>query len=147
MIYRLCLSVEDIINNTINQSSQDFRGLRTQKGDIDIVFEDFVITADDRSALVTEMKNISASIYQQIKGYVCNWYIDDDLCFYIKTNAPFIGVDIIINNIVVYALLAWWYETRLPELSLAYREKVDAQISALISAVTPKFAERRLRMF
>lgn len=148
MIVSFSQSVSKIIKDTIAQCSQDFRGLRTQKLDMDIIFDDFVMTEDDTPSLTDELENISVLIYQNLKAYTLAWSFYQgkiDIEFESSSNASI--VTRIMLNIYIYALLAWWYETRLPDLSLSYRTKMDAQMSALISAVAPKFAERRLRMF
>ena len=148
MIVSFSQSVSKIIKDTIAQCSQDFRGLRTQKLDMDIIFDDFVMTEDDTPSLTNELENISVFIYQNLKAYTLSWSLyqgEIDIEFESSSNASI--VTRIMLNIYIYALLAWWYETRLPDLSLSYRTKMDAQMSALISAVAPKFAERRLRMF
>lgn len=148
MIVTFSQSVSKIIKDTIAQCSQDFIGLRTQKLDMDIIFDDFVMTEDDTPSLTNELENISVFIYQNLKAYTLSWSLyqgEIDFEFESSSNASI--VTRIMLNIYIYALLAWWYETRLPDLSLSYRTNMDAQMSALISAVAPKFAERRLRMF
>lgn len=147
MIHRLSVPIDVVIKKSISQNSQDFRGLRTQKPDMDIIFEDFVMTEDDTTAITSEIMNISALIYSRIKGYVCQWYVDTEVCFYIHNDIEPNSTELMLQNILVYSVLAWWYETRLPELSLSYKEKVDFMLSSLLEMVTPKFATRKLRMF
>lgn len=148
MIVSFSQSVSKIIKDTIAQCSQDFRGLRTQKLDMDIIFDDFVMTEDDKPSLTNELENISVFIYQNLKAYTLVWsFYQGEIDIELESSSNASIVTPIMLNIYIYALLAWWYETRLPDLSLSYRTKMDAQMSALISAVAPKFAERRLRMF
>lgn len=148
MIQRVSISVEDVIRAAIHQSAQDFRALRALKGsDINLTYEDFVLTQDDAEAITTEIKNISAQIYESIKGYVCQWYVDVEVCYYIKGEVCSNTVQSIIHNILLYTILAWWFDFRLPDAAVTYREKASIQLSALVGAVVPKFAKRKLRMF
>lgn len=147
MIHRISISVEDIIQETINQNSQDFRGMRTLKPEFDAVFEDFVATTDDAEAINSQLKNISAMIYQEIKGYVSQWYVDAEVCYYVNSEIDSISLEMILRNTLVYAILSWWYQLRMPELSASYFDKYTIQLAALRNAVTPKFYNRKLRMF
>lgn len=147
MIHRLSIPIDRVFKECIALNSQDFRGLRTQRPDMDIVFEDFVMTEDDLSAITSEILNISAVIYTKIKGYVCQWYVDSEVCFYIHNDMDAYSTEQILLNTLVYSVLAWWYETRLPDLSVVYREKANLALSSLMEMITPKFATRKLRMF
>lgn len=147
MIHRISISVEDIIKEAINQNSQDFRGLRTLKPEFDAVFEDFVATTDDTEAINSQIKNISARIYQEVKSYVSQWYVDAEVCYYINSDVESISLEQILRNTLVYAILSWWYQIRMPELSASYNDKYTIELSALRAAVLPKFYQRRLRHF
>lgn len=148
MIQQFNLSRSKIIEHTMAQCSQDFRGLRTQKMDMDTIFEDFAMAPDDSDAMWLEAENISVMIHQATKAYVSSWSIvEQGVTFAFDTTADEVVIARTLLNIYIYSLLAWWYESRLPDLSLSYRTKADDQLSELIGAVTPKFAERRLRMF
>lgn len=145
---RLNIPIDTIIDDAINQCSQDFRGLRILRPEVDITFTDFVMTPDDKTALANEIKSIVSSVYQSIKGYVCQWYIDtEEVCFYLRTPADSVALESTFKDVVVYSLLSWWYEPRIGDLAVVYRDKAALQLSALISSVYPKFSKRRLRMF
>ena len=147
MIHRISIPTEDIIKEAIKLNSQDFRGLRILKPELDAAFEDFVLTTDDADAMNSQVKIIATEIYQKIKGYVLQWYVDAEVCYYVKSPIDTSSLEIILRNVGVYSILAWWYETRLPELSISYRDKATLQLSALTSAVIPTFGKRKLRMF
>lgn len=148
MTQRLNITIDSIIEDATNQSAQVFRGLRVTKPEIDLTYSDFVMTPDDRDALITEMKSIVSSIYQSIKGYVCQWYIDtEEICFYLRTSADSTALGNTLKDVAVYSLLAWWYETRVGDLAASYREKATLQLSALIGSIYPKFAKRQIRYF
>lgn len=147
MIQRVAISIDSIIDKTIAQSSQDFRSLRTQKPDIDTLFPDFVVTPDDRLAIVDRIKTVSAYIYQGLKDYVCQWYVDEYVCFYFKTDADPLFVENSVYNIMSSSILSWWYTLRLPELADVYTRNSNAYYVELKNAVIPMFGTRRLRMF
>lgn len=147
MIQRIAIPVDTIIKKVIDQCSQDFRGLRTQKPDIDILFQDFVITPDDKGSLIEEIKHVVTDIQLTLKDYICQWYIDEEVCFYFKTCADILSVENKLCNTIVFSVLAWWYNLRLPELSNVYRDKSINNLSDLQMAITPKFGKRKLRMF
>lgn len=147
MIQRVAISIDSIIDKTIAQSSQDFRSLRTQKPDIDTLFPDFVITPDDRQAIVDRINTIASYIYDGLKDYVCQWYIDEDVCFYIKTNADMLAIENYLHKIMSNSILSWWYNLRLPELADVYTRESNTYYIMLKNAVMPMFGSRRLRFF
>lgn len=143
----LNISIDDIIERSINQCSQDFRGLRTQKPDIDLLYEDMVLTLDDSVSITNEIYNTAALIYQRLRGYISDWGVTPDITYTINTERNLVGLEGLAMDIFVYSVLAWWYETRLPDYATRYAMKAADRLDAFYSATTPKFAERRLRMF
>lgn len=143
----LTISINDIIERSIHQCSQDFRGLRTQKPDIDLIYEDFALTMDDAEAMTKEIYNTAALVYQRLRGYITDWGVTPDVTYTINTERNLTGLETLAVDIFVYSVLAWWYETRMPDLATSYAMKGAERLDSFYSAVTPKFAERRLRMF
>lgn len=147
MIQRISISIDEIQEKVEKQCAQDFRGLRILKPEIDTAFEDFVLTADDSEAVAEEIKNSTVVIYQSLRDYICQWYIDSEVCFYINTNADYTTLEQLLKKILISSVLAWWYNVRVADLSASYLNESAAAISQLVSTVTPKFATRKLRMF
>lgn len=146
--------MEDIVNDAIMQSSADFRALRSnsteQVAGIDNIYEDFVITPDDKLLIIEEVRGFVPILYQSLRAYTPKYYADDDsVVFHIETPDCNAGQRLtdVMRKCIMWHILGWWYEVRSAELSARYYEKSTGTVSDMLSIVLPRFTVRRLRFF
>lgn len=150
----ITLSMTDIMKRAMSQSSADFRALRStateQAAGADNIYEDFVITPDDKPLIVEQVQGVVPMLYQSVRAYSPKYYVDDEaVMFNIVAQDCNAGqrLSVLLLNSIVYAILGWWYELRAAELSSRYYDKSQRAIGDILSVVIPMFYERRLRYF
>lgn len=153
-IHTITLMMDGIVDDAIAQSSADFRAFRStateQSANADNIYEDFVMTRDDKPLIVGEVRALVPMLYQQIRAYTPAYYADDaSVVFRIESQDANAGQRLmeLLRKCIVWHILGWWYEMRSAELSARYYEKSTAAISDILSIVVPRFAERKLRYF
>lgn len=150
----ISISMDDIVNDAIIQSSADFRALRStateQVAGIDNVYEDFVITPDDKPLIIGEVYGFVPLLYQSVRAYSPRYYVDDtSIEFEIIAQDCNAGQRLVelYRKCIVWDILGWWYNLRSAELSASYYEKSAGAVSDILSIVIPRFIDRRLRYF
>ena len=150
----ISLTMDDIVNTAIAQSSADFRAMRStateQSAGADNIYEDFVITPDDKPLIVEQVRGVVPSLYQSVRAYSPKYYADDEaVMFNIVAQDCNAGQRLteLVRKCIVWNILGWWYELRSAELSARYYEKSAGVVSDILSVVIPQFTERRLRYF
>ena len=154
MIHFIEILNRDIFEAVERETSQNFRALRApatqQGGDIDISFEDMVVTTDDYPALSEQLKVVIPAIYQDVRGYTPEYFVEDNGFGYaVEASDCNAGSRLtpLFEKIVQYMLLAWWYNLRAPQLAQQYSVSAADTMSAIRSIVIPTFGTRKLRMF
>ena len=154
MIHFIEIPNKDIFEAVERETSQNFRALRAsatqQGGDIDTSFEDMVVTADDYPALLEQMKVVVPAVYQDIRGYCPEYFVEDNGFGYAVEAADCnsgVRLTPLFEKIAQYMLLSWWYNLRIPQLAQQYSASAADTMSAIRSIVIPTFGTRKLRMF
>lgn len=155
MIHFIEILNEDVFAAVERESSQNFRALRAsaaQQGatNVDALYEDLVITADDHTSLLEQLKVVIPNIYQDIRGYTPEYFVSDKgFGFAVDAKDCNTGERLapLFEKVAQYMLLAWWYNIRMPQLTQQYSTAASETMSAIRSIVIPKFGKRKLRMF
>ena len=154
MIHFIEILNNDVFEAVERETSQNFRALRAaatqQGGSVDTSFEDMVVTTDDYPALSEQLKVVIPAMYQDIRGYTPEYFVEDNGFGYaVEASDCNAGSRLtpLFEKIVQYMLLAWWYNLRAPQLAQQYSVSAADTMSAIRSIVIPTFGTRKLRMF
>lgn len=154
MIHYIEIFNTDMFEAVERETAQNFRALRAaatqQGGSVDISFEDMVITADDRPALLEQLKTIVSAIYQDIRGYAPEYFSSDEgFGFAVEAKDCNAGERLapLFEKMTEYMILTWWYNLRTPQLAQQYSASAADTMSAIRSIVIPTFGSRKLRYF
>ena len=154
MIHSLEYRTEDIFTEIERESSQNFRAFRVsaaqQGADVDTLYHDMVVTADDHSALYEQLETLVSQIYQDIRGYSPEYYVSKEgFGFAVEAQDCNAGERLkpLVEKVVRSMLLAWWYNIRQPQLAQQYSMSANDVMSAIRSVIIPTFGTRKLRYF
>ena len=121
-----------------------------QGADVDALYQDMVVTADEHPSLLEQLEVVVSHIYQDIRGYSPEYFISEEgFGFAIEAQDCNAGERLapLFEKVVQYMLLAWWYNIRMPQLAQQYSASASETMSAIRSIVIPVFGTRTLRYF
>lgn len=154
MIHHLEYQIIDVFNAIERESSQNFRAFRVsaaqQGADVDALYQDMVVTADEYPSLLEQLEVVVSHIYQDIRGYAPEYFISEEgFGFAVEAQDCNAGERLapLFEKVVQYMLLAWWYNIRMPQLAQQYSASATETMSAIRSIIIPTFGTRKLRMF
>lgn len=154
MIHHIEYQNAEVFKAIERESSQNFRAFRAsaaqQGADVDALYQDMVVTADEYPSLLEQLEVVVSQIYQDIRGYSPEYFVcEEGFGFAVEAQDCNAGERLVplFEKVVQYMLLAWWYNIRMPQLAQQYSASASDTMSAIRSIVIPMFGSRKLRYF
>uniref|UniRef100_UPI004056DB16 hypothetical protein n=1 Tax=Alistipes sp. TaxID=1872444 RepID=UPI004056DB16 len=138
MILKCSIRFKPIIDSAQQQTSADFRALHSQNPQADNPYDDFVLTEDEYEQSLNELRGeITDSLYSYFRSSVVELFRDNPDGMYISFDvqvAPDLAVaESLIQTVLKYALLKWWYSLRSEAHFVAYTQKYIQSLQELNS--------------
>ncbi len=151
MIHTIHISVDTVIDKAVMQSASDFRALRiTDPQAANVVYEDFVFLPDNRREAEAILARASVSINSLLKAHILEMTLSPNVIIFamqIEKCSDAGQMGLFMTDYMVYSLLGWWYAARNTALSESCNLRAADSAAEVLHMLTPKFSERRVRLF
>lgn len=149
--YHVALTVQELLNECIDQVALDFRSVRATGGEAaDKIYDDYTLTTDEKMPFAVEFQSAAAELCAQHTSAVrCCMLTEDRFAadVAILRTLPQQIVERMLKDYMKARMLAWWYRLRNTDLWQKHLLQAQSVSDRLQSLFSPSCTTRRLRYF